>query len=435
MKKKLNKNFGILNYKKAQKIIAGGTMLFSKKPELFSPNHWPTYFDKAKGCYVWGIDGKKYLDMYFGVGTNVLGYANNYIDNKVISGLKKSNMSSLNALEEFHLAKKLISFHKWAKKVRFTRSGGEANAVAIRIARASTKKQNIAFCGYHGWHDWYLSSNLNNSNNLNEHLMSNLKFEGVTKQLKNTSFPFLYNDFKGLEELVAKKNIGIIKMEVYRNILPKNNFLKKIRNLCNKKKIILIFDECTSGFRENLGGKHLDFNVNPDMAIFGKAIGNGYAINAILGKDKYMKNINKTFISSTFWTERSGLIAALETINQMQRIKSYKAIKVQGQKIKKIWRDASKRTNIDININGMDSIPSFTFERDHNLSKSYLTQEMLKKNILASNSVYVSIVHTDEILKKYKKIFNKIFDNLQNSKNKKKLLDGKESFSLMSRLN
>lgn len=435
MKKKLKKNIDNLNYKKAQKVIAGGTMLFSKKPDLFLPDYWPTYFQKAKKCFVWGLDGKKYLDMYFGVGTNTLGYANNIIDKKVIDGIKKSNMSSLNAPEEFYLAKKLIKYHKWAKKVRFTRSGGEANAVAIRIARASTQKQNVAFCGYHGWHDWYLSSNLNNSNNLDKHLMSNLKFKGVVKNLKNTSFPFIYNDFKGLENLVKNKRIGIIKMEVYRNIHPKDNFLKKVRALCDKKNIILIFDECTSGFRETLGGKHLDFNVNPDLAIFGKAIGNGYAINAILGIEKYMKNIDQTFISSTFWTERSGPIAALETLNQMQRLKSYKIIKRQGKKIKKIWRDVSKKTNIKIDISGMDSIPIFTFQKEHNLFKSYFTQEMLKNNILASNSIYVSIVHTDIVLKKYKKLFNKIFHKLKNTQNIKKLLDGREAISLMNRLN
>ena len=435
MNKKNFKDLGILTYKKAEKVIAGGTMLFSKKPEIFSPDQWPTYFKKAKGCYVWGIDGKKYLDMYFGVGTNVLGYANNSVDNRVISAIKKSNMSSLNALEEFDLAKKLISFHPWAHKVRFTRSGGEANAVAIRIARASTKKQNIAFCGYHGWHDWYLSSNLHNSKNLDTHLMSNLKFEGVAKQLKNTAFPFLYNDFKGLKKLILKKNIGIIKMEVYRNIIPKNNFLKKIRSLCNAKKIILIFDECTSGFRETLGGKHLDFGINPDIAIFGKALGNGYAINAVLGKDKYMKNINKTFISSTFWTERSGLVAALATLDQMQKIESYKIIKLQGQKIKKIWKDLSKKYQININILGMDSLPMFEFDKDKNVCKSYIIQEMLKHNILASNSIYVSIVHNDKILKKYKKILDGIFYKLKVTKNKKKLLEGREAFGFIKRLN
>ena len=435
MKKKTNKNIENLNYKKAQKVIAGGTMLFSKKPDLFSPDYWPTYFEKAKKCFVWDLNGKKYLDMYFGVGTNVLGYANKIIDNKVINGIKKSNMSSLNAPEEFYLAKKLIKVHKWSKKVRFTRSGGEANAVAIRIARASTPKQNIAFCGYHGWHDWYLSSNLNNSKNLDKHLMSNLKFKGVVKQLKNTSFPFVYNDFNGLEKLVKDKNIGIIKMEVYRNVFPKNNFLKKVRKLCNKKNIILIFDECTSGFRETFGGKHLDFKINPDLAIFGKAIGNGYAINAIIGKEKYMKNFNQTFISSTFWTERSGPIAALETLSQMQKLKTYKIIRQQGKKIKKIWKDASLRTNVKINISGMDSIPIFNFHKDHNLLKSFFIQEMLKHNILASNSIYVSIVHTDDVLKKYKKLFNQIFDKIKNTKNKKKLLDGKPSKSFMNRLN
>ena len=373
--------------------------------------------------------------MYFGVGTNILGYANENVDKKVISGIKKSNMSSLNAPEEYYLAKKLIKYHSWASKVRFTRSGGEANAVAIRIARASTNRQNIAFCGYHGWHDWYLSSNLNNSKNLDKHLMSNLKFDGVVNKLKNTSFPFLYNDFTGLEKLVDKKKIGIIKMEVYRNIYPKNNFLKKIRKLCNKKNIILIFDECTSGFRETLGGKHLDFKVFPDIAIFGKAIGNGYAINAILGREKYMKNFNKTFISSTFWTERSGSIAALETLNQIEKNKTFKIIKQQGKKIKKIWKETSKRTNIKIKITGMDSIPMFVFEKNHNLNKSYFIQEMLKHNILATNSIYVSLAHTDKVIKKYKKIFNKIFDKLKTAKNLKTLLNGKVSNSFINRLN
>ena len=302
-------NKGIKLYKKAKKIIPGGTMLFSKKPELYSSENWPAYYKKAKGCYVWDLNGKKFLDMLFLVGTNTLGYSNKHVDNQVIKFIKKSNMSSLSAPEEVQLAKKILRLHPWADQARFTRGGGEANATLIRIARASTKKQNIAFCGYHGWHDWYLSSNLNNKKNLDNHLMSNLKSQGVMKNLKDSCFPFNYNELHNLKKLINKHNIGIIIMEVTRNYNPQNDFLKKIRALCNKKNIILIFDECTSGFRENLGGKHLKFKVNPDLAMFGKAIGNGYAINAIIGKRKYMKNAEKTFISSTFWTERVGSVA------------------------------------------------------------------------------------------------------------------------------
>ena len=405
-------NKGIKLYKKAKKIIPGGTMLFSKKPELYSSENWPAYYKKAKGCYVWDLNGKKFLDMLFLVGTNTLGYSNKHVDNQVIKFIKKSNMSSLSAPEEVQLAKKILRLHPWADQARFTRGGGEANATLIRIARASTKKQNIAFCGYHGWHDWYLSSNLNNKKNLDNHLMSNLKSQGVMKNLKDSCFPFNYNELHNLKKLINKHNIGIIIMEVTRNYNPQNDFLKKIRALCNKKNIILIFDECTSGFRENLGGKHLKFKVNPDLAMFGKAIGNGYAINAIIGKRKYMKNAEKTFISSTFWTERVGSVAALSTIKYMEKNKTFKKIIAQGKKIKNKWKELSIKYKIDLDIISMDSIPIFLFKTNHEIKKKFIINEMLKEGILASNIIYVSISHTDEILKYYFRKLDKIFHKL-----------------------
>ena len=405
-------NKGIKLYKKAKKIIPGGTMLFSKKPELYSSENWPAYYKKAKGCYVWDLNDKKFLDMLFLVGTNTLGYSNKHVDNQVIKFIKKSNMSSLSAPEEVQLAKKILKLHPWADQVRFTRGGGEANATLIRIARASTKKQNIAFCGYHGWHDWYLSSNLNNKKNLDNHLMSNLKSQGVMKNLKDSCFPFNYNELHNLKKLINKHNIGIIIMEVTRNYHPQNDFLKKIRALCNKKNIILIFDECTSGFRENLGGKHLKFKVNPDLAMFGKAMGNGYAINAIIGKRKYMKNAEKTFISSTFWTERVGSVAALSTIKYMEKNKTFKKIIAQGKKIKNKWKELSIKYKIDLDIISMDSIPIFLFKTNHEIKKKFIINEMLKEGILASNIIYVSISHTDEILKYYFRKLDKIFHKL-----------------------
>mgnify|MGYP006148640983 FL=1 len=431
------RNKSLKLYNTAKKIISGGTMLYSKRPELYLPNKWPTYFYKSKDCYLWDIDGNRYIDMLFAVGTNTLGYANKEIDNLVINYIKKGNMTSLNSPEEVELAKLLLKLHPWSDQVKFTRSGGEANAAAIRIARASTSRQNIAFCGYHGWHDWYLSSNLNNKKNLDTHLMSNLKFEGVTKNLKNTSFPFLYNDFAGLKKIVKKNNIGIIIMEVMRNIPPKNNFLHKVRKLCNQKKIILIFDECTSGFRECLGGKHLEFKVNPDLVMFGKAMGNGYAINAILGKSKYMKNSEKSFISSTSWTERIGNIAALSTIKYMKKYKTYKFIKQQGLKIKSMWKKISNKYHVEIDVISLDSIPIFIFKDNHNIKKTYLTQEMLKAKILASNIIYVSIFHEDKIINKYFRNLDSIFKILSETKitEIKKKIKGGESYSPMTRLN
>ncbi len=406
------KNKGIKFYDQAKKIIPGGTMLFSKKPELYSENQWPSYYRKSKDCYLWDLNNKKFLDMLFLVGTNTLGYANKFVDKQILKSIGKGNMSSLNSPEEVELAKLLIKIHPWADQVRFTRGGGEANSAIIRIARASTKKQNIAFCGYHGWHDWYLSSNLNNKKNLDNHLMSNLKYAGVSKSLRNSTFPFMYNDLNGLKRLIKMKNIGIIIMEVIRNYVPNDNFLKKIRNICNKKKIILIFDECTSGFRENLGGKHLEFKVYPDLAMFGKAMGNGYAINAIIGKKKIMKNCEKTFISSTFWTEKIGSVAALSTINYMKKHKTFKKIKKQGLKVKSKWKKLSNKYNLDLKILSMDSIPIFVFKKNHDLKRKFFILEMLKNNILASNIIYLSICHNDKILKVYFKHLEKTFEKI-----------------------
>tara|TARA_B100000963_G_scaffold362055_1_gene402822 strand:- start:8459 stop:9757 length:1299 start_codon:yes stop_codon:yes gene_type:complete len=406
------KNKGIKFYDQAKKIIPGGTMLFSKRPELYSENQWPSYYRKSKDCYLWDLSNKKFLDMLFLVGTNTLGYANKFVDNQILKSIGKGNMSSLNSPEEVELAKLLIKIHPWAEQVRFTRGGGEANSAIIRIARASTKKQNIAFCGYHGWHDWYLSSNLNNKNNLDNHLMSNLKYAGVSESLRNSTFPFMYNDLDGLKRLIKKKNIGIIIMEVIRNYVPNDNFLKKIRDICNRKKIILIFDECTSGFRENLGGKHLEFKVYPDLAMFGKAMGNGYAINAIIGKKKIMKNCEKTFISSTFWTEKIGSVAALSTINYMKKHKTFKKIKKQGLKIKSKWKKLSNKYNLDLQILSMDSIPIFVFKKNHDLKRKFFILEMLKNNILASNIIYLSICHNDKILKVYFKHLEMVFKKI-----------------------
>ena len=385
---------------RAKNIIPGGNMLLSKKPDIFLPNKWPPYYNKAKGCEIWDIDGKKYFDMStMGVGTNILGYCNNEIDKSVISAIKKSNMSSLNCREELDLAEKLIELHNWADMVKFARTGGEANAIAVRIARAASKNHKIAICGYHGWHDWYLSANLKNKKNLNQHLLSGLKINGVPKSLKGSVFTFQYNDLEGLKKLVRKEKIGIIKMEVIRNFKPKKNFLKKIRELCTKENIILIFDECTTGFRETLGGLHMKYKIYPDMAIFGKALGNGYAITAVIGKEKIMRHAEETFISSTFWTERIGPSAAIKTLNIMKKEKSWDKITKTGKYIISNWKKISKKHKIPIDISGIPSLSTFTFRSKNNLKyRKLITQEMLKKGFLASNTIYVSTAHKKKLL-------------------------------------
>ena len=429
-------------WKRANNIIPGGSLLLSKNPDRYLPDFWPSYFKSAKGCKISDFDNNTYIDLsLMGVGTNVLGYANSRIDNEVKKIISKSNMSTLNCKEEIMLAEKLIELHPWAHMTKFARSGGEANAIAIRIARAASGKDNVAFCGYHGWHDWYLSTNLNSKlgKNLDTHLIKGLKIKGVPKNLKKTAFPFIYGDIGGINKLVRDKNIGIIKMEVCRNTKPNKSFLKHVRKICNDKNIVLIFDECTTGFRQSLGGLHKEVGINPDIAIFGKALGNGFAITALIGKREIMEYSNETFISSTFWTERIGPTAALATIKFMEQKRTWKKIKKIGEKIQFNWKKIAENNKMNIKINGIPSLTNFTFQSlNHQSYKTLITQEMLLNNILATNAVYPSIVHTDRILNLYFSKLNNIFNLIKKCEDGldvNKFLKSKESIKEFRRLN
>jgi len=397
-------------YLKAKSIIAGGNMLLSKRPEMFLPDQWPSYFSKTKGCKVWDLEGREYIDTLMMPGTNILGYSHPEVDEAVIKIIKDGNMSTLNAPEEVELAEQLINLHPWAEMVRFARSGGEANSIAIRIARAASGKDNVAFCGYHGWHDWYLASNLADSNGLDGHLLPGLSPNGVPRSLKGSVHPFEYNDFDTLESLVTSKNIGVIKMEVFRNKEPENNFLEKVRKLATDKNIVLVFDECTSGFRKSFGGLHKIYGVQPDMAMFGKALGNGYAVTAVIGRKEMMKAAESTFISSTFWTERIGSAAGVATLKVMEREKSWKNITKTGEMITKQWKDLAKEFDLSITTTGLAALTGFSFKSSNSLAyKTFITQEMLKAGYLAATAFYTSTSHTHEIVSGYLAALKPIF--------------------------
>jgi glutamate-1-semialdehyde aminotransferase len=428
-------------YKKAKKLIPGGTMLLSKRPEMFLPDHWPSYYEEAKGCEITDLDGNKFIDMsIMGIGTNTLGYGDTYVDQKVAEVIKKGNMSTLNCPEEVELAERLIEINPWADMVRFARTGGEANSIAIRIARAASGKDKVAICGYHGWHDWYLSANHNEGDDLSSHLIPGLSTNGVPKNLKDTVYPFNYNDFEGLSEIINSNDIGVIKMEVVRNFGPENNFLKKVRDLATKKGIVLIFDECTSGFRETFGGIHKKYDVEPDLAMFGKTLGNGYAITAVVGKKSVMEAAENSFISSTFWTERIGPTAALATLKIMEETKSWDIITKKGKKIQKLWQEIANENSIKINISGIPALSVYSFNSKNALEyKTYVTQEMLKKGFLASTLFYACVAHTDEHIKLYGDALNEVFGVIQKCEkdalNIDDLLDGPVCHSGFKRLN
>ncbi len=427
-------------WKRALKVIPGGNMLLSKRPDMFLPDNWPTYYSKAKGCKVWDMDGKEYIDMsIMGIGTNILGYANEEIDNYVCENIHNGNMSTLNCSEEVLLAEKLVEAHPWSDMAKFARSGGEANSIAIRIARAASGKDKVAMCGYHGWHDWYLAANINDTSNLDGHHLEGLKPLGVPKSLKETVFPFEYNNIDSLLKILKHHDIGVIKMEVSRSEPPKDDFLNKVREISNKNNIILIFDECTSGFRKTFGGLHKFYDVEPDMAMFGKAMGNGYAITAVVGKEEIMNHAQSTFISSTFWTERAGPSAALKTLEIMKREKSWEVITQTGSKIKKNLDLLSKKYELPLQQFGLEALSGFNFHSKNNLAyKTFISQEMLKKGFLAGNLIYVCTHHTKDILEEYFSSLDPIFKlikDCEEGKDINKLLDGPICSSGFQRLN
>jgi glutamate-1-semialdehyde 2,1-aminomutase len=402
-------------WKRAKAVIPGGNMLLSKRAEMFLPDQWPAYFSKAKGCQVWDMDGNRYTDMsIMGIGTNILGYGHDEVDAAVRQTVNTGNMSTFNCPEEVYLAEKLVEIHPWADMARLARSGGEANAIAIRIARAASGRDKVAVCGYHGWHDWYLSANLGDDENLAGHLLPGLDPKGVPQNLRGTVFPFNYNNYAELEKLVNTHDIGVIKMEVVRNMGPEDNFLHRVRQLASDRGIVLIFDECTSGFRETFGGLHKKYGVEPDMAMFGKALGNGYGITATIGRREVMEAAQSTFISSTFWTERIGPTAALKTLEVMERVKSWETITQTGLQIRERWQQLADKHGLGISHWGLPALTGYTFQSDNALAyKTLITQEMLAQGYLASNCVYVSTEHTKEVVDGYFAALDPLFATIK----------------------
>jgi glutamate-1-semialdehyde aminotransferase len=426
MKKKIKIKKGIQLWNKAKKIIPGGTQLLSKRSEMFLPEQWPSYFKKAKEVEVWDLDGNKFIDMsIMGVGACILGYADPDVNRAVKKVIDESSMCTLNSPEEVELAELLLKLHPWAEQVRYARSGGEAMAIAVRIGRAYTRKDKLAFCGYHGWHDWYLSANLADKKNLDGQLLPGLKPLGVPRSLKGTAIPFHYNKIEELKEIIKNNDIGVIVMEPVREHEPKNNFLKKIREIADDIRAILIFDEITSGFRMNIGGIHMLYKVYPDIAVLGKAMSNGYPIAAVIGKGKVMDAAQKTFISSTYWTERIGPAAAIATIKKMQKYNVPRHLIKIGNLIGERWQKLAKKHNLKIEVFNIPSLITFKFDygEDSQALHTLFNQEMLKHGFLTSKSVYVSWAHKENHVKKYLENVDEVFELISEAIKNKKIYD------------
>ncbi len=392
-------------YERARRIIPGGTQLLSKRPEMFAPGRWPAYFAEARGCEVIDLDGRRYCDMTTsGIGSCLLGYADPDVTDAVVRRVQLGSMSTLNSPEELELAELLLELHPWAEGARFCRSGGESMAVAVRIARAATGRDKIAFCGYHGWSDWYLAANLpapadterGKCDPLAGHLLAGLSPVGVPSGLAGTALPFGYNRLDELERLVEQHGaqLAAVVMEPTRHTDPEPGFLEGVRDLANQCGAVFIFDEISVGWRMALGGAHLRYGVTPDVAVFAKALGNGHPIGAIIGRGRVMQAAQQSFISSTYWTEGVGPTAAVATIRKLRQVDAPAHTARVGSRFAEGWRQLGRRHGVPSRATGHPAILSLGFDHPNAAALGTLaTTRMLDHGFLVGGSFYPSMAH------------------------------------------
>jgi len=396
-------------YRQAKRLIPGGTQLLSKRPEMFLPEQWPAYYSSAKGALVRDLDGVEYVDMTTSaVGSCPLGFADEDVNSAVIAAVEQGSMSTLNPPEEVELAELLCELHPWAQMCRFARTGGESMAVAVRIARARTRRSVVVVGGYHGWSDWYLAANHTQADVLGKSglLLPGLDPGGVPQELRGTTLAFRHNDIDALRALAREHGdrLAAIVCEPQRGERPQPGFLQGAREIADQTGAVLIFDEITSALRLTSGGVHLLYGVQPDLAVFAKAIGNGFPIAAVIGSADVMEAAQSTFISSTYWTERIGPTAALATLRKFARIDGSRHLIEAGRRVQTIWRDSAEATGLSVGVSHPDIPPLSHLEFDHAEAQAVRTlycQLMLERGYLDNGNFYATCAHTPELLDSY----------------------------------
>ena len=401
-------------YRHAKEVISGGGQLFSKRPERHAPDVWPAYHSRAAGCEVWDMDDVHYFDMsVHGIGACLLGYRDEDVTRAVVECVERGSMSLLNPPQEVALADVLCEIHPWADEARFARTGGETAAIAVRIARATTDKSKVAVCGYHGWHDWYLAANLGETDALRGHLLPGLGPVGVPRELRGTTLPFRYNDTAAFTAVLAEHgdDLAAVVMEPCRSHDPEPGFLEVIREETRKRGIILIFDEITIGWRLCCGGSHLRLGVNPDMAIFAKALGNGHPIGAVVGTRDAMSGAHDSFISSTYWTECVGPVAALATLAKMKTVDVPAHVARMGAGVMEHWRKAGEKHDLPVVLDdGYPCLAHVGFDHEKSGAiRTLYTQEMLARGFLAGVAFYPALAHTEQVVNDYGDAIDEVF--------------------------
>lgn len=407
-------------YHQALDIIPGGTQLISRRPELYAPGLTPPYVSHAKGSRFWDLDGNEYLDLMMCVGASILGYADDAVDNAVVEQIRRGTAYSLSHPLEYELARELIAVVPCAEMVRFCKGGGEANTIAVRIARAYTGRDKVLFCGYHGWHDWYLAANLQGEHVLDTHLLPGIKPQGVPGVLAGTALPFAYNDLPSLEEQLERNrgDVACIILEASRGAsLPAPGFLQGVRSLARTHGAVLIFDEVVTGFRLGLGGAQEQWGVLPDIATYAKAISNGYAMGAVVGRREVMGVVGDMFVSSTYWSDAVGLAASLATIRELRARSAFDHVVDVGSRFQQMFNELSQAYGVPLEAVGLPqqiAIRATAGDALHKRRlKDYYVQLMTRRGIFASFGVNMCYAHGDQDLEVLRAAWHDIFPLLQ----------------------
>jgi glutamate-1-semialdehyde aminotransferase len=407
-------------YREALEIIPGGTQLISRRPQLYAPGLTPPYVARGKGARFWDLDGNEYLDLMMCVGAAILGYADDAVDAAVIAQIRDGTAYSVSHPLEVELARELIDAIPCAEAVRYCKGGGEANTIAIRIARAFTGRDRVLFCGYHGWHDWYLAANLESDDVLDSHLLPGLQPRGVPQGLAGTALPFRYNDLASLQAQLDRHpgQVACIIMEPARGAsLPEPGFLEGVRALAHAHGAVLIFDEVVTGFRLALGGAQERFSVMPDMATYAKAISNGYAMGAVVGRHAVMDLAGELFVSSTYWSDAVGLAAALATIRELRQRNAFERIGAFGSAFQQLFNALAGEYEVPLQAVGLPQLIGITYT---NLApelkrplKDYYVQELTRRGVFGSLGVNPSLAHGQAELAQLGAVLREVFALLQ----------------------
>jgi glutamate-1-semialdehyde 2,1-aminomutase len=411
-------------YRQAKQIIPGGTQLLSKRPEMFAPDQWPAYFEQAIGCEVIDTSGRRFIDMsHCGILSCILGFADPDVNAAVIRRVHLGAMSTQQTFDEVELAELLTEIHPWAERARFTRSGGEAMAVAVRTARAYSGRTKLAVCGYHGWHDWYLAANLaaadeadpQTARQLDQHLLPGLEPCGVPNELVGTVATFRYNQLEELDDALIRcgDDLAAIVMEPTRGVDPAPGFLEGVRERADRAGVPLIFDEISAGWRYCLGGAHRLYGVNPDVAVFAKAMSNGFAMGAIIGRKEVMQACQESFISSTFWTEGVGPAAAIAAIRKMMKIDVPAHLYQLGTRVMEGWRSLAEKRDLPITVAGRPASCRLQFQHPENDALlTLMTTRMLDRGFLTAGSCSLTWAHQREHVERYLSALDEVFGEL-----------------------